>query len=44
MHKVKFFPLGNADCCRIDTEVGKKRVFGFLLPGARRQIQDQWTD
>lgn len=23
-HKVTFFPLGNADCCRIDSEGGKK--------------------
>ena len=26
MHKMTFFPLGNADCCRIDLEGGKKKI------------------
>ena len=29
MHKINFFPLGNADCCRIDLEDGKKILFDY---------------
>ena len=29
MHKINFFPLGNADCCRIDLECGKKILFDY---------------
>jgi len=29
MHKMTFFSLGNADCCRIDLECGKKLLFDF---------------
>jgi|MTBAKSStandDraft_1061840.scaffolds.fasta_scaffold22515_2 hypothetical protein len=29
MHKVTFFPLGNADTCRIDLEGGKKLLFDY---------------
>jgi hypothetical protein len=29
MHKITFFPLGNADCCRIDTSTGKKFLFDY---------------
>ena len=29
MHKITFFPLGNADCYRIDLECGKKILFDF---------------
>ena len=29
MHKVTFFPLGNADSCRIDSEAGKKILFDY---------------
>jgi len=29
MHKLTFFPLGNADCCRIDLECGKKILFDY---------------
>jgi hypothetical protein len=29
MHKITFFPLGNADCCRIDTSGGKKFLFDY---------------
>ena len=28
MHKMTFFPLGNADCCRIDLEYAGKILFG----------------
>jgi hypothetical protein len=27
MHKLNFFPLGNADCCRIDLEGGERILF-----------------
>ena len=29
MHKVTFFPLGNADCCRIDLDNGRKALFDY---------------
>ncbi len=29
MHKMTFYPLGNADCCRIDLECGKKILFDY---------------
>jgi hypothetical protein len=29
MHKVTFHPLGNADCCRIDLDNGKKLLFDY---------------
>lgn len=39
MHKVTFFPLGNADCCRIDTEAGKKILFDYA---ATRCADDEY--
>jgi hypothetical protein len=29
MHKLTFFPLGNADCCRIDLENGRKILLDY---------------
>ncbi len=29
MHKMTLFPLGNADCCRIDLDNGKKILFDY---------------
>lgn len=29
MHTVTFFPLGNADCCRLDLEGGQKILFDY---------------
>lgn len=29
MHKITFYPIGNADCCMIDLESGKKLLFDF---------------
>jgi hypothetical protein len=29
MHKIAFFPLGNADSCRIDSSAGKKFLFDY---------------
>jgi hypothetical protein len=40
MHKVTFFPLGNADCCHIDTAAGKK----FLFDYANMRCADDKTD
>jgi hypothetical protein len=38
MHKITFFPLGNADCCRIDTSAGQKFLFDYAN---RRDPQDK---
>ena len=38
MHKMTFFPLGNADCCRTDLECGKKILFDFA---ATRNPEDE---
>lgn len=40
MHKLTFFPLGNADCCRIDLESGKQ----ILLDYADKKCYDDPTD
>ena len=40
MHKITFFPLGNADCCRIDSSAGKK----FLFDYANMRCPDDKTD
>lgn len=29
MHKITFFPLGNADCCLIDLDNGRKMLFDY---------------
>lgn len=29
MHKLTFFPLGNADCCRVDLNGGEKLLFDY---------------
>jgi len=38
MHKMTFFPRGNADCCRIDLKCGKKILFDFA---ATRDPEDE---
>jgi hypothetical protein len=40
MHKVTFFPLGNADCCRIDLECGKKILFDYADTRDRNDPED----
>lgn len=40
MHKLTFFPLGNADCCRIDLESGKQ----ILLDYADKKSYDDPSD
>jgi len=39
MHKIIIFPLGNADCTRIDLENGKKLLFDYA---ATRDCNDQF--
>jgi hypothetical protein len=38
MHRMTFFPLGNADCCRIDLQCGKKILVDFA---ATREAEDE---
>lgn len=38
MHKMTFYPLGNADCCLIDLDNGKKVLFDF---GAQRDPENE---
>ena len=33
MHKVTFYPLGNADCCQIDLDNGEKILFDYANVG-----------
>jgi len=32
MHKVTFYPLGNADCCKVDLDNGRKLLFDYAHP------------
>ena len=39
MHKLTFFPLGNADSCRIDLEGGEKEmIMHFTQKGSDAEI------
>src|SRR4051812_32911973 len=40
VHKLNFFPLGNADCCRIDLHDGRKILFDY----ANTRNQDDESD
>jgi hypothetical protein len=40
MHKLTFFPIGNADCCRIDLSGGQKLLFDY----AAMRCEDDSTD
>lgn len=40
MHRLTFFPLGNADCCRIDLESGKQ----ILIDYADKKCKDDPSD
>ena len=44
MHKVTFFPLGNADSCRIDTASGKKFLFDYGNEGNPDDKADKRID
>ncbi len=38
MHKITFFPLGNADCCRIDLSGGERILFDYA---AVKDVDDE---
>jgi hypothetical protein len=44
VHKVKFFPLGNADCCLIDTSAGKKFLFDYANVRDPKDKKDKRID
>jgi hypothetical protein len=44
MHKLNFFPLGNADCCRIDLENGKKLLFDYAHMRCAEDTTDKRID
>lgn len=44
MHKMTFYPLGNADCCKIDLENGKKILFDFGAEGDPDDASDKRID
>jgi hypothetical protein len=44
MHKMTFYPLGNADCCLIDLENGKKILFDFGAQGDPEDEDDKRID
>jgi len=44
MHKMTFYPLGNADCCKIDLENGKKVLFDFGAEGDPEDGDDKRID
>jgi hypothetical protein len=44
MHKITFFPLGNADSCRMDTANGKKFLFDYATRRDPKDKQDKRID
>lgn len=44
MHKITFFPLGNADCCRIDLENGRKLLFDYANMKNKNDEEDLHID
>ena len=44
MHKMTFYPLGNADCCLIDLDNGKKVLFDFGDQGDPDDDEDKRID
>ncbi|MEK7754144.1 MAG: hypothetical protein AAB654_19625 [Acidobacteriota bacterium] len=44
MHKIAFFPLGNADCCRIDTSAGKQFLFDYANMRDPKDKKDKRID
>ena len=44
MHKMTFFPLGNADCCRIDLECGRKILVDFAATCDSDDAEDKRCD
>jgi hypothetical protein len=44
MHKIRFFPLGNADSCLLDSSAGKKFLFDFGNEGNPEDKNDKRID
>ena len=44
MHKLTFYPIGNADCCLIDLENGQKILFDFADVGDSEDDEDKQID
>ncbi len=44
MHKITFFPLGNADCCRIDLANGRKLLFDYAHTRDEAKADDRRID
>ncbi len=44
MHKITFYPIGNADCCKVDLESGKKLLFDFAHYTVMEDDEDHRID
>lgn len=44
MHKLTFFPLGNADCCRVDLAGGEKLLFDYANMRCADDANDRRID
>ncbi len=44
MHRLNFFPLGNADCCRIDLAGGERILFDCAATGDPNDQYDKRVD
>ena len=44
MHKITFYPLGNADCCKIDISNGKKLLFDYAHTRSSEDEDDSRID
>lgn len=44
MHKITFYPIGNADCCKIDLHSGKKLLFDFAHYSVAEDDDDKRID
>lgn len=44
MHKITFYPIGNADCCKIDLDNGRKLVFDYAHTKSSEDGEDKRID
>ncbi|PKM80304.1 MAG: hypothetical protein CVU89_14530 [Firmicutes bacterium HGW-Firmicutes-14] len=44
MHKITLFPIGNADCCKVDLASGEKLLFDFAHYAKSEEDSDQRID
>lgn len=44
MHKITFYPLGNADCCKIDLDNGRKLIFDYAHTKSSEDRNDKRID